>query len=217
MTEVRSVLSAPAEPTGLGPHHRAAVTSGRAVHALVAVLAVGLLVPVGSSALGIYDHVLHWGKVVHAIDGACAAFIFALLLLAWRERNRIDLTDELAALVTIFAGILFGVLWEIVEFVRDWVAYSDLQKSNSDTMTDFLCNDVAAVIATLIALRVFCHVVSSGDHERLGSLAEWLVDGPSQVLNRHGFALTAIALGLIVATVLSLWFAGRPVPGIPIP
>ena len=209
--------TAPARPAVRRRSRVQAADRGRVPVVLATVLAVGILLPLLSSMFGVYDRVTHWGKVVHAADGACATLIFALLLLGWRERTRAELTDELATLTAIFGGVLFGVLWEIVEFVRDWVAYSDLQKSNTDTMTDFLCNDVAVVIAALIAMRAYCHVATAGDRERLGQVAEGLVDGPSRVLDRHGLALGLIASGLIAATVLVLWFAGRPVPGLPIP
>src|SRR5436309_9454559 len=110
---------------------------------LVAFLLVGVALPVGSSTFGLYDHILHWGKLVHAVDGFCATVIFSMLLFAWRDATAVALPDELGSLLSIFAGIFFGVMWEIVEFIRDWVAYSDLQKSNTDTMTDLLGNDVA--------------------------------------------------------------------------
>jgi len=201
---------------------RAAVSApgargGRALRGIILTLAVGVLLPLASVAFGLYDRVLHWGKFIHAVDAACATFIFAMLLLGWREWNHIDLSDELAALLAMFAGILFGVLWEIVEFVRDWVASSDLQKSNADTMTDFLCNDIAAIAAVLIGVRVYCHLTTSGDRQELATVAEWLVDGPSRVLERHGFALAIIVSCVIAMCVALLWFAGRPVPGLPIP
>jgi hypothetical protein len=191
--------------------------SARPLYVLALLLIIGLALPAISSATGLYDHVQHWGKGVHAVDGFIATLIFGLLLLGWRAQASVELVDELAALLTMFFGILFGILWEIVEFLRDWVAYSDLQKSNTDTMTDFLCNDVAVVLAALVALRVYCHVLVPADRQRLGVTAEWLVDGPSRVLDRHGFALLTLAVGVIAVSVLLLWFAGRPVPGIPIP
>ena len=192
-------------------------TSGRVRNLLLITLGVGVALPLVSSALGLYDGIQHWGKLVHAVDGFCAALIFGLLFLGWRERAQIELADELAALLTMFFGIFFGVIWEVVEFVRDWVAYSDLQKSNTDTMTDFLWNDLAVVLASLLAMRLYCHVLAARDREALGTTAEWLVDGPSRLLDRHGFLLTLIAAVLIAVAVALLWFAGRPVPGIPIP
>jgi hypothetical protein len=184
---------------------------------IVALLAVGIALSTVSAVFGLYDRVQHWGKLVHAVDGFCAAFVFGLLLLAWRDQAAVDLADELSALLSMFFGILFGLMWEMVEFIRDWVAYSDLQKSNTDTMTDFLWSDVAVVVAALLAMRVYCRWMDLAERQSLGRTAEWLVDGPSKVLDRHGLAMTAIALGLIAAAVLTLWFADRPIPGIPIP
>jgi vacuolar-type H+-ATPase subunit I/STV1 len=193
------------------------LTARRAQLALLVALAIGVALPAASTAFGLYDHVQHWGKLVHATDGFCATLIFGLLFVAWCDHAHVDLSIELAALLTMFFGVLFGVVWEIVEFIVDWVAYADLQKSNTDTMTDFLCNDVAVVLAALLAMRLYGHWLGVADRKSLGARAEWLVDGPSRVLDRHGLALTAIAFGLIAAAILTLWFAGRPVPGIPIP
>ena len=184
--------------------------------AILALLAIAIALPLASTALGLYDTLTNWGKLVHAVDAACATFIVALLTFAWRDASSVDLTDELGTLVAMCAGMLFGVLWEIVEFIRDWVAYSDLQKSNLDTMTDLLVNDVAAVVAALLAIRLY-HRATSAHKAALGRTAEWLVDGPSRLLDRHGFLIVLLAAVAIAGSIAALWFAGRPVPGIPIP
>lgn len=184
---------------------------------LGALVLVGVAAPLLSTVFGLYDRVEGWGKLVHGLDGACATAIFGLLFLGWRDLADVEFSDELSALLLMFVGVLFGVLWEIVEFVRDWVAYSDLQKSNTDTMTDFLWNDVACVLAALLVVRLYTRAVDPRGRRELGTLAEWLVDGPSRLLDRHGLTLTVIAAGCIAAAVASLWFAGRPVPGLPIP
>jgi len=193
------------------------VRGSRANLWLVAILAVGVAVPVLSTALGLYDRIDDWGKLVHAVGGACATALFALLFLGWRDLTRTDVTDELAAVLAICVGILFGLMWEIVEFVRDWVAYSDLQKSNTDTMTDLLWNDVACVLAAVLVVRLHARVADAHDRKQLGETAEWLVDGPSRLLNRHGLTLTVITAACIVAAIAVLWFAGRPVPGLSVP
>ena len=203
-------------PRGVPPSSGAAPGRTHLRLALVVVLILGLAVPLLSSLFGLYDDVTNWGKLVHAVDGWCAALLFGFLLLGWRQQAEVDLPDELAGLMTVFAGIFFGVMWEIVEFIRDWVAYSDLQKSNTDTMTDFLCNDVAAVLAALLAVRIYTRWLNQHQRQDLGRTAEWLVDGPSRVLDRHGFALTIVAVVLIGAAVTTLWFTGRPVPGFPL-
>src|SRR5947209_16276572 len=134
----RSAISSSAERIVSGSRQAATAERGRAVYTVAALLAVGVVLPLASAALGVYDRIEHWGKVVHTLDGACATFIFGMLLFGWRDHTRADLTDELATLLTMFGGILFGLIWEILEFAIDWVTYSDLQKSNTDSMTDFL-------------------------------------------------------------------------------
>lgn len=184
---------------------------------LVGAIAVGVLLPLVSAVFGLYDRVEHWGKFVHAVDAACVTLAFGLLLLGWRERNRVDLSDELCTLLAMFVGVLFGISWEVAEFMIDWVLDSDLQKSNTDTMTDLLWVDAAAVLAALVAMRVYCHAATSADRAQLGGIAEWLADGPSRLLDRHGLALLTIVACVIAAAVATLWFAGRPVPGLPVP
>jgi hypothetical protein len=182
---------------------------------LIGALALATVaLPLLSWAIGLYDRVTHWGKVVHGIEGLLVALIVGLLLLGWRDREQIDLTDELAALLTMFVGMMFGVAWELVEFVRDWSLYSDVQKSNSDTMTDFLWNDFGAVVAAVLAVRLYRHALAGRERQVLGDTAAWLVDGPSRVLDRHGMLVTITVTVLAAAAVLAVWFASRPLPGL---
>jgi hypothetical protein len=51
---------------------------------------------------------------------------------------------------------------------------------------------------------------------RLGVLAVWVSDGPSRMLDEHGFAITLTCTLLVTVAVAALWFAGRSVPGFPI-
>ena len=178
---------------------------------------VGVALPLASTLVGLYDRIEHWGKFVHAVDGFCATFIIGLLLLAWRDYKSIDLTDELSAVLAMFSGIFFGVMWEIIEFIRDWVADSDLQKSNTDTMTDFLANDIATLAAALLAARLYCHAINPRERQELGRATAWLVNGPSRALDRHGWLLTGATFAAIAIAVALLWFADRPVPGLAIP
>jgi hypothetical protein len=141
--------------------------------------------------------------------------LVGLLVLGWRDRARVDLSDQLAALLSMFTGMLFGVMWDLIEFVLDWVGFTDLQTSNSQTMTDLLWNDVGAVVGAVVATRLYCHAVSPRRREELGRVAAWLVDGPGGVLNRHGLLVTLVVAVGAMLTVVSLWFAGRPMPGFP--
>jgi hypothetical protein len=153
--------------------------------------------------------------VVHFLAAVCVTLPVGLLLLGWRDRKAIDLSDQLAAALSILAGMQFGVLWKLVEFVLDWVFSTDLEKSNSQTMTDLLWNDVGTVVAAVLATRLYCHALSAPQRQQLGRVATWLFGGPSRVLDRHGVLVTLVVAAVAAVTVASLWFAGRPMPGIP--
>jgi hypothetical protein len=184
--------------------------------ALSALLIALVVIPTASSALGLYDRVTHWGKLVHSVEGFLVSLLIGLLILGWRDREAIDVTDQLAALLAMFAGVLFGVVWELIEFVIDWVRYSDIQKSNTDTTTDLLWCDVGAVVGAVLAVRLYCRWLHARDRQDLGDIGVWLFDGPSRFLDRHGFLVTILVALLAGAAVAALWFAGRPVPGFPI-
>jgi hypothetical protein len=182
---------------------------------IVCVLLVA--VPLVSAALGLFDRVTHWGKLVHGLEGFGFAVLVGLLLLGWRDHEQIDLTDQLASVTTMFAGILFGVAWEVLEFILDWVRYSDLQKSNSDTMSDLLFNDVGAVLGALLATHLYCTLISRRQQQEIGAAGAFLVGGPSRVLDRHGFLIALVVVVLAALGVAAIWFSGRPAPGLGIP
>lgn len=184
---------------------------------LTIALGITIGLPLLSAVFGLYDRLLHWGKLVHGVDAFLVTLLFGMLLIAWRDAQGVDLSDELAALTSTFVGIFFGVMWEIVEFVVDWITYSDLQKSNADTMTDFLWNDFGAVIGAVLAVRACCHWLSASQRSELGEVGNTLVDGPSRLLNRHGILMTLVTAAVIAAAVVALWFSDRPVPGVQIP
>ena len=155
-------------------------------------------------------------KPIHLLAALVFTGAAGLLLLSWRDRSAYAIDDRIVALAAMCAGLLFGVAWELVEFLSDWLIGSNLQRSNLDTMTDLLWNDVGAVVAGSLVVWAYCRFVDARARERLGTTAVWLVHGPSRLLDKHGFLMT-IGVALVAAAAIgALWFAGRPVPGFPI-
>lgn len=150
---------------------------------------------------------------MHFVAALGVSLVIGLLVLGWRDRKAIDLGDQQATLLSILAGVQFGVLWKLVEFVLDWVWNTDLQKSNSETVVDLLWNDVGAVVGAVLSARLYCHVAKASQREKLGAVATWLVSGPSRGLDRHGVLVTIVLATIASMTVAGLWLAGRPVPG----
>jgi hypothetical protein len=154
-------------------------------------------------------------KLEHFVLIAAVALVVGGLLLGWRDRLRVDLSDQLAAVLVMFVGVLVATLIEVVEFVSDWALRTTLQPSNLDTMTDLLAGDLGAIFGAVLATAIYCRWLTSSQRERLGRAGQWLSDGPSRVLDRHGFAITLAVSGMLALAVAVLWFAGRPVPGFP--
>ncbi len=176
---------------------------------------VAVLVPLLSSLLNLYERVWFWGKVVHAVDVFALTWLFGLLLLAYRDCYDLEIPTPLVALASIMFGISVGVAWELAAFLIDWVVKSDLQKSNTDTMTDFLCMDLAAVVASLLAVHLWTHGLRDRERRPLGELAAWLTHGPGTLLDRHPRLVALVVALLILAYIATLWFVDRAVPGLP--
>ncbi|HEY3060976.1 MAG TPA: hypothetical protein VGL99_18590 [Chloroflexota bacterium] len=138
---------------------------------------------------------------------------FGLVLLGYRDRARVDLADQLAALLAMLVGMLVAMLLEWAEFVFDWVLGTQVQPSNTDTMLDLLASYIGAAVGGVLATTIYRNVLTAPRREWLGSLGIWLSDGPSRVLDKHGFAITLAVTGVVALTVAALWFTGRPVPG----
>jgi hypothetical protein len=153
--------------------------------------------------------------VVHCLAAFGVSLLVGLLVLAWRDRTAVEVGDQLATALSMLVGILFGMLWELVEFVCDWAGQTALQTSNSQTMMQLLWNDVGAVVGALVAARLYCHALSASRRQQLGCLAARLFGGPSRGLDRHGLLVTIVVAAGAALTVASLWFAGRPMPGFP--
>jgi hypothetical protein len=155
-------------------------------------------------------------KVLHVTSFLLVGAALGSLVLGYRDRARVDLSDQLATVLAIFAGMLVAMFVELVGFLSDWLLGTQWQPSNTDTMTDLLASVVGAVLGALLATTVYCRWLNARQRERLGEHAVWLTDGPSRVLHEHGFAITLAVSAVIAVTVAALWFTGRPVPGFPI-
>lgn len=169
-----------------------------------------------SEALGLYGRWLYWGKVLHGAEGCLVTLTFGLLFFAYRDRARLGLSDPMVAFTTILGGFVFAMSWEILEFFLDWARYSDIQKSNADTMTDMLWTDLGVAIAAVLAAHAYAHWTTRRQRAELGAASEWMVEGPSRVLTRHGgWVLIGVVL-LFAVLVGALWIAGgRTIPGWP--
>jgi hypothetical protein len=181
-----------------------------------ALWALAVTIPAASDALGLYDRITHWGKLVHGVEGGLVAALTAFLLLAYADRAQFGLPRQLGAVAAVCVGITAGVTWEFVEFLVDWVSSADLQKSNADTMTDLLWSNLASITAAVLAVRVYHHGLSDAGRAALGSFGDSLLSPLGRLMDRHGKLIFVVMVVILAASIAGLWFTGRPVPGLPI-
>lgn len=166
-----------------------------------------------SESLKLFEHFLYWDKVVHPTEIALVGMVLVYFILGYRDSGRARLGARQAAIIAWLLAAALGMFWEFVEFTSDWFGNADLQKSNADTMTDLLANGVGALIATVLAVRLYCACFSDCQRRELGDLGTWLTGGLGRLLARHGGMVGAV-LALSVAGLIGggLWIDHAPPP-----
>ncbi|HEY3063228.1 MAG TPA: hypothetical protein VGL99_30010, partial [Chloroflexota bacterium] len=120
-----------------------------------ALFVFGIALQFVSESLKLFEQFTYWDKIVHPTLVALTAWLSAWLLLGYRDAFRKRLPVHVIAAVGLLLGIAVGATWEYVEFASDWFGDADLQKSNADTMTDLISNDVGAFVALQFSLRLY--------------------------------------------------------------
>src|SRR5438034_6716589 len=167
---------------------------------------LGMALQFISESTKLFELFTYWDKIVHPTLIALTAMMAGWLLLGYAEAYGKRIPIQLAAAFGLLLGMSVGAFWEFVEFASDWFGDANLQKSNADTLTDILSNDIGAFVATLFGLWVSTHVLSPGQRREMGQIARWLGHGPSRLFDRHGRLIgTVLATSFAVMLFLSQW------------
>ena len=169
-----------------------------------------------SESFKLFELFTYWDKLVHPAEIFLASAVVALLFLGYTELRGLKIPDGLSAAGAMLFGMALGTSWELLEFALDWFGNANLQKSNADTLTDVLTNNVGAIFGTLLAFWLYRHRTSQHQREELGQLAAWLSDRLTRLFEHHGF-LVGLVLALLLAAILAAgWLTDRdPVPDPP--
>ncbi len=173
---------------------------------------LGITLQFASESPKLFELFTYWDKIVHPMLVALTAWLGAWLLLGYAEAFGKRMPIHLVAAIAMLLGVSVGASWEYVEFLSDWFGDANLQKSNADTMTDLIANDIGAFVATLLALRLFPRWLSSQQRREAGHLAQWLSNGPTRLLGDHGRVIGAAVAAALAAI---LWAAQAIDQGVP--
>jgi hypothetical protein len=163
----------------------------------------GITLQFVSESTKLFELFTYWDKIVHPTLVALTALIAAWLIASYAEVQRKNMPVHLSAALALLLGMCVGAMWEYVEFASDWFGDANLQKSNGDTMTDVIANNIGAFVATLVGLWIFTQVLKPSQRQEMGHIAQWLAHGPSRVLDRFGRPI-GVAVGVLFAAVVVL-------------
>ena len=167
-----------------------------------------------SESTKLFEVFTYWDKIVHPSLVALCAIIAGWLLLGYASAFGKRIPIQFGGAFALLIGTSIGALWEFVEFGSDWFGGANLQKSNADTMTDIIANDIGAFVATLFALFVFVHVFNDNQRREMGLVGHWLAHGPGRVLERHGRVVGGVAAVLFVAILAAGQWVDRSEPAL---
>lgn len=175
---------------------------------------LGMALQFISESTKLFELFTYWDKIVHPVLIAITAMSAVWLQLGYREAFHKRIPVHLSAAFAMLVGMSVGAFWEFVEFASDWFGAANLQKSNADTLTDILANNLGALVATLFGLWTYVHQLSPKQRHELGLVARWLAHGPSRLFDRYGRAVgTALAV-LFGAVLFAAQWIDRDTPAL---
>ena len=167
---------------------------------------LGMALQYISESTKLFELYTYWDKIVHTTLVSLTALVGTWLLLGYRDAFHKRVPMHLAALFGLLLGMCVGACWEFIEFGSDWFAAANLQKSNADTMSDILANDLGAFVAVLFATWTFTHKLTPNQRSEIGQIGRWLAHGPARLCDRHGRLVGAIlAVAFAAVIFLSQW------------
>jgi hypothetical protein len=167
---------------------------------------LGIALQFASESTKMFELLFYWDKLVHPTLVALTGMVGAWLLMGYRDAFARRIPTHLVAVFGMLLAITVGAMWEFIEFASDWFGDADLQKSNGDTISDVISNDIGAFAATLLALWLYARFFRDRQREQSGRIAQWLAHGPTLVLRRYGRVVGAVAAILLAAVgSLGVW------------
>ena len=175
---------------------------------------LGMALQFMSESTKLFELFTYWDKIVHPTLVALTGVIAAWLLLGYRDAFDKRIPLHLAGAFGMLLGMAVGAFWEFVELASDWFGDANLQKSNADTITDIMSNDIGAFVATLFGLWLYMHAFSQNQRREMGVLARWLAHGPRLLLQRHGHLVGAVGCAAFASVLFLSQWVDRDAPAL---
>lgn len=120
-----------------------------------------------------YNRIWWWDLMLHGFSAFIMGLIGFLAIYVFYMTHRVRVAPIYVSIITFAIAIAVGTLWEMFEFLADWVFGTNMQQSGLvDTMTDLMINAFGALVAAAIGF----YYVQNGDSLLGQKLIRNLVD-----------------------------------------
>src|SRR3989344_953821 len=98
-----------------------------------------------------YDYIPLWDKFVHFQSGLILGVAGFVLVYTLNEQESIhlDLSPGFVSFFAVTFSLAIGVVWEIVEFMGDFIFSVSWLSGNADTMCDLIAAGIGALIVSI--------------------------------------------------------------------
>ena len=98
-----------------------------------------------------YDYIPLWDKFLHFQSGLILGVAGFVLVYTLNEQESIhlDLSPGFVSFFAVTFSLAIGVVWEIVEFMGDFIFSVSWQNGNADTMWDLIAAGIGALIVSI--------------------------------------------------------------------
>jgi hypothetical protein len=126
-------------------------------------IVLALFVHILGSFSGFYDNLPGWDHLTHAMSASLIATLgFIVVVTIDKYAETIYLPSAFLALFIIMLTMAVGVIWELMEFMVDFMTGSHLQYSLDDSMRDLLFDTIGGLLVASAGAYYLSH--TSVDH-----------------------------------------------------
>ena len=123
-----------------------------------------------------------WDLLLHSFSALMIGTTGFLMIYVFYMTNRVQIAPIYVAIVTLSLSVTVGTLWEMFEFLMDWMFNLNMQKSGLvDTMTDMMVNTLGGLVAAVSGY----YYVRDGDSLLFDRLVRHFVKLNPRIFKEH--------------------------------
>lgn len=100
-----------------------------------------------------YSRFWWWDDLLHITSGVLLGFAGFIVLYTLKLKGKLEASNFLIAFFAFTVALSMGVVWEWFEFIIDFFAGTNMQRSLQDTMSDLFTDSLGAFFSVYLGYR----------------------------------------------------------------